>query len=137
MTEGITDAPSNDILYGRKNKEWIKVPDTPTKLPNPNALTFTGAIQAIYDGSAPITVNIPTGGGGSITIDDHLDLNSTNAVQNKVVTMNINELMDEVFKISFDTFVGGGTFEKGSVVTPYIFGLFYIKMKKLYQQLQP
>lgn len=121
MTEGITDAPSNDILYGRKNKEWIKVPDTPTKLPNPNALTFIGAIQAIYDGSAPITVNIPTGGGGSITIDDHLDLNSTNAVQNKVVTMNINELMDEVFKISFDTFVGGGTFEKGSVVTPYIF----------------
>lgn len=121
MTEGITDAPSNNILYGRKNKEWIKVPDTPTKLPNPNALTFTGAIQAIYDGSAPITVNIPTGGGGSITIDDHLDLNSTNAVQNKVVTMNINELMDEVFKISFDTFVGGGTFEKGSVVTPYIF----------------
>lgn len=121
MTEGITDAPSNNILYGRKNKEWIKVPDTPTKLPNPNALSFTGAIQAIYDGSAPITVNIPTGGGGSITIDDHLDLNSTNAVQNKVVTMNINELMDEVFKISFDIFVGGGTFEKGSVVTPYIF----------------
>lgn len=121
MTEGITDAPSNNILYGRKNKEWIKVPDTPTKLPNPNALSFTGAIQAIYDGSAPITVNIPTGGGGSITIDDHLDLKSTNAVQNKVVTMNINELMDEVFKISFDTFVGGGTFEKGSVVTPYIF----------------
>lgn len=114
MTEGITDAPSNNILYGRKNKEWIKVPDTPTKLPNPNALSFTGAIQAIYDGSAPITVNIPTGGGGSITIDDHLDLNSTNAVQNKVVTMNINELMDEVFKISFDTFVGGGTFEVGS-----------------------
>lgn len=113
MTEGITDAPSNNILYGRKNKEWIKVPDTPTKLPNPNALSFTGAIQAIYDGSAPITVNIPTGGGGSITIDDHLDLNSTNAVQNKVVTMNINELMDEVFKISL-TASGGGTFEVGS-----------------------
>lgn len=121
MTEGITDAPSNDILYGRKNKEWIKVPDTPTKLPNPNALTFTGAIQAIYDGSAPITVNIPTGGGGSITIDDHLDLNSTNAVQNKVVTMNINELMNEVFKISFRTFYGGGTFEQGESVTPYLY----------------
>lgn len=120
MTEGITDAPSNDILYGRKNKEWIKVPDTPTKLPNPNALTFTGAIQAIYDGSAPITVNIPTGGGGSITIDDHLDLNSTNAVQNKVVTMNIDELMDEVFKLSFNSYNGGGTYEKGSSVTPVI-----------------
>lgn len=69
ITEGITDAPSNDILYGRKNKEWIKVPDTPTKLPNPNALTFIGAIQAIYDGSAPITVNIPTGGGGGSGLD--------------------------------------------------------------------
>lgn len=121
MTEGITDAPSNNILYGRKNKEWIKVPDTPTKLPNPNALSFTGAIQAIYDGSAPITVNIPTGGGGSITIDDHLDLNSTNAVQNKVITMNINELMNEVFKISFRTFYGGGTFEQGESVTPYLY----------------
>lgn len=121
MTEGITDAPSNNILYGRKNKEWIKVPDTPTKLPNPNALSFTGAIQAIYDGSAPITVNIPTGGSGSITIDDHLDLNSTNAVQNKVITMNINELMNEVFKISFRTFYGGGTFEQGESVTPYLY----------------
>lgn len=66
-------------------------------------------------------------GGGSITIDDHLDLNSTNAVQNKVVTMNINELMDEVFKISFDTFVGGGTFEKGQLLLRIFFGLFYIK----------
>lgn len=121
MTEGITDAPSNDILYGRKNKEWIKVPDTPTKLPNPNALTFRGAIQAVYDGSSAITVNIPTGGGGSLTIDDHLDLNSTNAVQNKVITMNINELMNEVFKISFRTFYGGGTFEQGESVTPYLY----------------
>ena len=30
------------------------------ELPNPNALTFTGAVTGSYDGSAPMTVNIPT-----------------------------------------------------------------------------
>ena len=32
----------------------------PTKLPNPNALTFTGAVTGTYDGSAAKTINIPT-----------------------------------------------------------------------------
>ena len=36
----------------------------PTKLPNPNALTFTGAVTGSYDGSAALTVEIPSGGGG-------------------------------------------------------------------------
>ena len=36
----------------------------PTKLPNPNKLTFTGSVSAEYDGSSPVTVNIPSGGGG-------------------------------------------------------------------------
>ena len=31
---------------------------------NPNALTFTGAVSATYDGSAPVSVEIPSGGGG-------------------------------------------------------------------------
>ena len=39
--------------------------DLPTTLPNPNALTFTGAATGTYDGSAPLTVNIPEGGGGT------------------------------------------------------------------------
>ena len=37
--------------------------DIPTKLPNPNALTFTGAVEGSYDGSEPLTVEIPSGGG--------------------------------------------------------------------------
>lgn len=37
--------------------------DIPTKLPNPNALTFTGAVTGSYDGSAPLEVAIPNGGG--------------------------------------------------------------------------
>lgn len=39
--------------------------DFPTALKNPNALTFTGAATGTYDGSAPLTVNIPAGGSGS------------------------------------------------------------------------
>lgn len=36
----------------------------PTKLPVPNKLTFTGAVTGEFDGSNPLTVNIPSGGGG-------------------------------------------------------------------------
>ena len=35
------------------------------KFANPNALTFTGAVTGSYDGSAPLSVEIPSGGGGS------------------------------------------------------------------------
>ena len=34
------------------------------KLKNPNAITFTGAVEATYDGSSPVTVEIPQGGSG-------------------------------------------------------------------------
>ena len=37
--------------------------EIPTALPNPNALTFTGAVTGRYDGSAPLEVEIPSGGG--------------------------------------------------------------------------
>ena len=39
--------------------------EMPDKLPNPNSLTFTGAVTGTYDGSAPLEVNIPQGGGGA------------------------------------------------------------------------
>ena len=40
-------------------QEWKDV-DIPTALPNPNALTFTGAATGTYDGSTPLEVEIPT-----------------------------------------------------------------------------
>lgn len=43
-------------------QEWKDV-DIPEALPNPNALTFTGAVTGSYDGSAPLSVEIPAGGG--------------------------------------------------------------------------
>ena len=36
------------------------IPTVPSTLPNPNALTFTGAVSATYDGSAARSVAIPT-----------------------------------------------------------------------------
>lgn len=44
-------------------QEWKDV-DIPTALPNPNALTFTGAVTGSYDGSEALTVEIPSGGSG-------------------------------------------------------------------------
>ena len=43
-------------------------PTIPTALPNPNAITFTGAVTGSYDGSAPLSVNIP-----SAVTDDHIN----------------------------------------------------------------
>lgn len=43
-------------------------PTIPAALPNPNALTFTGAVTGSYDGSAAKTVNIP-----SAVTDDHIN----------------------------------------------------------------
>ena len=43
-------------------------PTIPTALPNPNALTFTGAVTGSYDGSAPLSVEIPSGGGSGSDI---------------------------------------------------------------------
>lgn len=44
------------------------IPTVPTTLPNPNKLKLTGAVTAEYDGSAPVSVEIPTGGSGSYTL---------------------------------------------------------------------
>ena len=38
--------------------------EMPDALPNPNALTLTGAVTGSYDGSAPLSVEIPSVGGG-------------------------------------------------------------------------
>ena len=36
---------------------YVEIPKT---LPNPNAITFTGAVTGSYDGSAPLSVKIPS-----------------------------------------------------------------------------
>ena len=46
----------------------------PTALPNPNALTFTGAATGSYDGSSPVEINIPEGGGTDVAVDATLSV---------------------------------------------------------------
>ena len=68
--------------------DYPKKKDIPTKLPNPNPLTFTGAVAGSYDGSEALTVEIPetfilhssTAGSTKkfkITVDDSGTLSAT------------------------------------------------------------
>lgn len=50
--------------------EWAKQPTPPDvkipdKLPNPYSITFTGAVNASYDGSNPVEIKIPDSGGNA------------------------------------------------------------------------
>ena len=71
--------------------DYPKKKDIPTKLPNPNPLTFTGAVTGSYDGSEALTVEIPktfilhssTAGSTKkfkITVDDSGTLSATEIV---------------------------------------------------------
>ena len=68
--------------------DYPKKKDIPAKLPNPNPLTFTGAVTGSYDGSEALTVEIPetfilhssTAGSTKkfkITVDDSGTLSAT------------------------------------------------------------
>ena len=55
-------------------KALIDAITVPDKLPNPNALTFTGAMTGTYDGSEALTINIPSGGGGESTFEKVVEM---------------------------------------------------------------
>lgn len=63
LTTNVSNKPLS-AAQGVALKALIDAITVPDKLPNPNALTFTGAVTGSYDGSAPLTVEIPIGGGG-------------------------------------------------------------------------
>ena len=63
LTTNVTNKPLS-AAQGVALKALIDAISIPTQLPNPNALTFTGAVTGSYDGSAPLSVEIPSGGGG-------------------------------------------------------------------------
>ena len=61
----------------------------PNKLPNPNALTFTGAVTGSYDGSAPLSVNIPSGGTGGASVEKQWRLLNTVTLTEPVSAIDI------------------------------------------------
>ena len=60
LTTNVSDKPLS-AAQGVALKALIDAITIPTALPNPNALTFTGAVSGSYDGSAPVSVEIPSG----------------------------------------------------------------------------
>lgn len=74
-------------------------PTIPTALPNPNAITFTGAVTDSYDGSAPVTINIPESGAGNMK-----KLTFTGAVTGEYDgTTDVNvDIPSDVYVINFD-----------------------------------
>lgn len=82
VTGGVNALVTKEVLDATSQ---LIMDEIPSELKNPHALTFTGAASGTYDGSSAVTINIPTGGGSSVTVDSALSAASTNPVQNKVI----------------------------------------------------
>lgn len=94
------------------------LPNTVTKLPSPNALTFTGAAAGSYDGSQAVTINIPAGGGGG-GISAPLNFTGRQtASYDGSQTVDIN-LPEKLANPSAITFTGGvtGTYDGSAPMT--------------------
>lgn len=75
--------------------------EMPDKLPNPNALTFTGAVSGTYDGSEPMSVEIPSGGTGGSSEENQWRLLNTVTLTEPVSAIEILSDSDgNPFKIS-------------------------------------
>ena len=64
-----------ELIGNKRSNEWFflstvlaQKADIPSALPNPNALTFTGAVTGTYNGSEPLSVQIP-----SAVTDSHIN----------------------------------------------------------------
>lgn len=68
LNDGIDMLVYSYVVEITTNGEVNSIIDTLETLPNPNAITFTGAVTGSYDGSAAMTVNIP-----SAVTDDHIN----------------------------------------------------------------
>lgn len=92
-------------------KGYITEDDIPEKLPSPGTLTFTGAVNDTYDGSADKTINIPTGGGEGGTSGSGISTSAKkllltilkNALYASDQSQNIKNLQTE-FGITDDTY---------------------------------
>ena len=101
IVDNLTTNDANKPLSAAQGvalKALINAIVIPDKLPNPNALTFSGAITGSYDGSSPLTVNIPSGGGGSGDIIDVLiDVTIEEAVAAVTVTLDTPRAYKELY----------------------------------------
>lgn len=98
IIDNLTTNASNKPLSAAQGvalKTMIDGITIPTTLPNPNALTFTGAVTGSYDGSSPIEINIPEGGGTGVTVDTTLSV-AGQAADAKATGDAISSLSEEI-----------------------------------------
>lgn len=88
-TKPATGIPATDLAAGV----------IPTKLPTPNKLTFTGAATGEFDGSSPLSIEIPQGGGGhEFVYHDIVDFVTTEATAKIMIP--VSEEAIELFRNS-------------------------------------
>jgi hypothetical protein len=102
VTGGVNALVTKEVLDATSN---LIMGEIPSSLKNPYSLKFTGGATGTYDGSSEVTINIPTGGGSSVTVDSALSATSENPVQNKV----IKSALDEKLPLSGGTLTGNLT----------------------------
>lgn len=89
----VTDEHINELIDS-------KMPTIPDKLPNPNALTFTGAATGSYDGSQPLSIEIPQGGGGGGEYSIVADFTLSESVSSfRIPDFNPNDFQDIIILI--------------------------------------
>lgn len=115
LTTNVANKPLS-AAQGVALKALIDAITVPDKLPNPNALTFTGAVSATYDGSEPVTVEIPSGGSGGV---DSWELVNSVTTSEEVAIVEIStNSSGETFSLDnmlVTTYVPYGTNITGSV----------------------
>lgn len=79
------------------------------KLANPNALTFTGAVTGSYDGSAPLSVEIPSGGSGGSSGSGGSDVPNWRLIK----TLSFSA---DIASVDFDTDDNGNSFSLKEIV---------------------
>lgn len=77
--------------------------EMPDKLPNPNALTFTGAVTGSYDGSEALTVEIPSGGSGGGTSSETADIPVTAEKAFSASVLELNHVSDNQYVAQHDS----------------------------------
>jgi len=95
----IPDAQVQSNWNESDNTSKSYIQNKPT-IPTVNNATLTitqgGITKGMFtaNASSDVTIDLDAGGGGSVTVDDHLSTSSTNPVENRVVTNAINGKQD-------------------------------------------
>lgn len=87
LTTNVANKPLS-AAQGVALKALIDAITVPDKLPNPNALTFAGAVTGSYDGSAPLEVEIPSGG---VAAGDYIPIPASAEVGQTIVVKAVDE----------------------------------------------